>query len=375
MKLLNILFFAMFLFSGILLAAQPPCQYEKKMEQGKALYEKGQYLQAKYAFENAGCRSLTASQRKQTHEWYNKCLKKLKEQKKQVKKASKVSSTTPSENTSTTVVVNTPPPPPKPEAKVTSTDYLAATCNNSLRGAKLSVIVETKNLQDKKITIRLALAPVGGGDKPKLTDWYRRHLIVDNDEDLHNDMLHVKWLKSHEKKATELLSQYTLPDGKLGQELVFDVTADEDYITAEFFVPFCVMDFDKNEIDQSFSTVISVFQNDNNQLLSKFEDVFEELRTFSLTFKGSTSDCQLTAGADGASLDINDFVGCHTDNSDIVIFDLPNWMELDRNEEVVRIKENPYSNERSATFSARSAIGGNTIAFTIRQKGAEPIPE
>ena len=68
-------------------------------------------------------------------------------------------------------------------------------------------------------------------------------------------------------------------------------------------------------------------------------------------------------------------MGCHTDNSDIVIFDLPNWMELDRNEEVVRIKENPYSNERSATFSARSAIGGNTIAVTIRQKGAEPIPE
>jgi hypothetical protein len=331
MKTVRIALFTLFTISGLLLVAQPkpPCHYDEKMELGGSLYGKGQYKQAKKAFEDAGCPSNTPLEKTQRHKWIQKCVDALKEQQKKMNTTTTVKSTV----TTTTPVANKPVL--KPEAKVSSVSYMEAMCSNSMRGAKQSVIVTAKNLENQKITVRLAITSSDGGEKP---------------------------LASH-----KLSREYTLADGRFGMEQEFEVSEQEDYITAEYFLPFCVMDFNKNEIIQDFVIDVSVIQSDNGQLLARYNEE-QVIRTHSLTFKGRTGDIELVAESDGGAIRLSEFAGCGIRSfRDIEVAGLPYWMNME--EKIIRLVANPSKKERSATLYATPAIGGNTVKIIVTQKG------
>lgn len=316
----KVLFFAWCICVPIFLIAQPEvCKrnYTVKLDEGIALYKKGDYRNAARTFKSAHCPSLTATQHAGLDDWAMRCARGIN-----------------AEKVKTAVGGNkvTQKPKEKPEVEILYSGYLRATCSEGIRGAELAVLVTAKNLRGNKMIIRCIISPQDGDGK------------VNN--------------------SSSLASMYTVGDGLSGQEQDLVYGDGEECATTTIFVPFSVMNLSGNYSPQSMKADMYVYLPNDNNIVAEHHQVYNELSPHTITLEKRTDDFNIDVDFLGGFRKLGPAV-C-TGNK--IIWDgLPSWATTDN--EGIHIMENASSEDRSATIRVSSSEGGNVINVTINQKG------
>ena len=284
---------------------------QKNRSQGEAAYKSGDYKKAIECFNDAAsCPSITKKQREELDEWVGKCTQALKASKKQSA------------------------PDATPQVEILYTGYITATCVEGRRGAKLDVVIEAKNLKDKRLKARCLMAPASGNGR----------ILVGSDPK----------------------GNYTVQGAMSGQDQEFLVSDQVEYISATFFVPFSVMNFSGKYGAQNLKVDLSVTQVGGRTPLATLKQTYEGLEVHTIAVEKATDTYEWNKPIEytGGTLDILPAV---CPGNKFVWSRLPAWIKSD--DEGLHVAENPSDKSRTATIRVASSEGGNTVKVTVNQRG------
>jgi hypothetical protein len=159
--------------------------------------------------------------------------------------------------------------------------------------------------------------------------------------------------------------KYTVQNGMSGQEQLFLVTDDEDYLSATFFVPFSVMNFNNNYAAQSMKSEIAIYPEGSNKVLASLSQFYDNLETHTVAVRDQIDSCDISAGYLGIGIGWENFAACP--GNKIVFSNLPEWVREDA--EGLHVQDNSSPDQRRATVFVTSTEGGNTVKVNIIQEG------
>lgn len=321
----KILVSILFLTLTLPLAAQSQfCEsvYKKYYDEGIAKYNKGHYKEAAKAFSQAHCpraADLSAAKSAELDKWAKKCQQAMNNAARKAKPAAKEP-------------VAVSKPMEKTEVEVLYANYLRATCNGSVRGAQMELLVTAKNLRDNKLRVCALISPQNGSGK------------VNN--------------------ASPMASQYTVEGDLAGEEQEVKFADGDICSSVTVFVPFSVMDFSGDYSAQMMKADIYVYMTGNNTPVTEYHGVYDALSPHTITLDGQIGDYELEVGFLGGLLELQPAV---CSGNEVLWTDIPSWITKDA--AGFHIDGNDSPDSRSATIHVSSSGGGNVINLIITQNG------
>lgn len=313
--------FVAFLFLASSLVAQPKVCKED-FQKALGLKNKGEYKAAATAFEKAAkCPGFMATERNQCKELAKTC-----------NNLARKASTKGGNGKTKTGKNEGSKPKGKPEAERLFSGYLRATCNGSIRGAQMNVLVSAKNLTDNKLIVRCLISPKDGS--------------------------------GHVNTESPMAGDYTIEGGLSGQEQEVTFANEEEWVEVNIFVPFAVMDLAGNYAPQMMKSDLYIFQNGAKTPLAEYHDVYDALTTHTITLDGHIDDYELEVGYLGGLLELQPAV---CSGNEVIWENIPSW--ITRDAAGLHVDGNNSPDDRAAIIHVFSSGGGNIINLSILQNG------